>query len=67
VLTDYSSWAGHIVAGGYLLIHDIFPDPAQGGQAPYRIYNLAKASGHFQELTVVKTLGVLQRRRLAHS
>ena len=61
VFTDYSAWAGHIVAGGYLLIHDIFADPAKGGQAPYRVYNLAKAGGLFQELTVVKTLGVLQR------
>ncbi len=62
VFTDYSSWAGHIAAGGYLLIHDIFPDPAKGGQAPYRVYNLAQASGLFQELTMVKTLGVLRRR-----
>jgi MMP 1-O-methyltransferase len=67
VLTDYHCWAGHIAAGGYLLIHDIFPDPSQGGQAPYHIFNLAKASGHFQELAVVKTLGVLKRRRVADS
>jgi predicted O-methyltransferase YrrM len=61
VSADYGSWAGHIAAGGYLLIHDIFADPARGGQAPYRIYNLAKASGLFQEVTMVKTLGVLRR------
>jgi predicted O-methyltransferase YrrM len=61
VLADYQSWAGHIVAEGYLLIHDIFPDPAQGGQAPYQICNLAKASGMFRELTMVNTLGVLKK------
>ena len=44
-LTDYRTWAPHILAGGYLAIHDIFPDPADGGQAPYEIYKLALASG----------------------
>ncbi len=64
--TDYNAWAGHIIPGGYLLIHDIFKDPAKGGQAPYHIYNLAVASGLFQELPMTKTLGVLQRRRCGH-
>ncbi len=27
--------------GGYLVFHDIFPDPEKGGQAPYRVYQLA--------------------------
>lgn len=61
VLSDYSAWAGHIVSGGYLLIHDIFPDPAKGGQAPYKVYKRALASGLFQETAMVNTLGVLQR------
>jgi len=59
--TDYKSWAGHILPGGFLLIHDIFIDPSQGGQAPHRIYNLALESGLFQEVKMVKTLGVLKR------
>jgi predicted O-methyltransferase YrrM len=59
--TDYKAWARHIIPGGYLIIHDIFFDPAQGGQAPYHIYNLAVASGLFREENMVKTLGVLQR------
>jgi len=60
-LTDYRSWAAHIVPQGYLLIHDIFQDPKDGGQAPYQVYQIAKASGLFQELPMTKTLGVLQR------
>jgi hypothetical protein len=59
---DYECWARYIVAGGYLLIHDIFKDPAQGGQAPYQIYQSAVASGLFEELPMTKTLGVLRRR-----
>ena len=59
--TDYKAWAGHILAGGFLLIHDIFPDPSQGGQAPHHIYNLAVESGQFKKVKMVKTLGVLQR------
>lgn len=60
-LTDYQNWAEHIVPKGYLLIHDIFSDPRDGGQAPYRVYEIAKASGLFKELPMTKSLGVLQR------
>jgi len=59
---DYQNWAGHLLPGGYLLIHDIFEDPKQGGQAPFRVYQMALASGLFLELPRVKTLGVLKRR-----
>ena len=59
--TDYSSWVSHLMPGGFLVIHDIFPDLAKGGQAPYCIYKLALASGLFTELPMVKTLGVLKR------
>ncbi|MFO7667315.1 MAG: class I SAM-dependent methyltransferase [Desulfobacterales bacterium] len=60
-LMDYNCWAKHIVSGGYLLIHDIFSDPAKGGQAPYHVYNNALESNLFKELPMTKTLGVLQR------
>jgi predicted O-methyltransferase YrrM len=62
VTADYDCWAGHIVPGGYLLIHDIFEDPADGGQAPYRVYQAALASGRFDELPMTQSLGVLRRR-----
>lgn len=61
VYADYNCWASHVMPGGYLLIHDIFKTPEQGGQAPYQIYRLAQASGLFKVLPMVKTLGVLQR------
>jgi predicted O-methyltransferase YrrM len=60
-LTDYRCWAPHIVPNGYLLIHDIFQDPKDGGQAPWQVYEMARASGRFKELPMTKTLGVLQR------
>lgn len=60
-LGDYRSWASHVMPGGLLLIHDIFPDPADGGQAPYDIYKLALASGLFEALPTINTLGVLRR------
>ena len=62
-LTDYECWARHILPGGYLLIHDIFTDPAEGGQAPHQIYNLARSSGQFDRLPMIETLGVLQRKK----
>ena len=62
-LTDYECWAPHIMPGGYLLIHDIFEDPEEGGQAPRQIYNLARSSEKFNALPIVKTLGVLQHKK----
>jgi MMP 1-O-methyltransferase len=61
-LGDYRSWAGHVIHGGFLIIHDIFPDPTAGGQAPYEIWQLALSSGLFEEVALVETLGVLRRR-----
>ncbi len=60
-MADYRSWAGHIRQGGILAIHDLFPDPAAGGQAPITIYRLALASGLYSEIEVVNTLGLLRR------
>jgi predicted O-methyltransferase YrrM len=59
---DYQGWARHVTTGGILAIHDLFPDPALGGQAPIEIYRRALASGIFDELPPTKTLGVLRRR-----
>jgi len=59
---DYESWAPHVAQGGVLAIHDLFPDPTLGGQAPIEIYRRALASGDFDELPTTKTLGVLRRR-----
>ena len=60
-LTDYRCWVPLIVPGGILAIHDIFPDPAEGGQAPYTIWKMAIASGLFAELPITGTVGFLRR------
>lgn len=60
-MADYISWMPHIMPGGILAIHDIFPDPSKGGQAPYNIYKLALSSGLFKELPMTNTLGILRR------
>ena len=59
--TDYDCWARHLLPGGYLLIHDIFKNPDDGGQAPYQVYKEALSSGDFRELSMIKTLGVLHK------
>jgi predicted O-methyltransferase YrrM len=61
-VTDYRCWAHHLMPGGFLLIHDIFENPGDGGQAPYEVYQLALASGLFEPHSRVKTLGVLRRK-----
>jgi len=59
--TDYRCWTPHLINNGYLLIHDIFPDPLKGGQAPYSIYKKALESGLFNEVEMIQTLGILKR------
>lgn len=58
---DYEAWSGHLMPGGFLLIHDIFKNPEAGGQAPYQIYRKALSSGRFSEIPMTGTLGVLRR------
>lgn len=60
-LTDYRAWSGHVMRGGLLAIHDVFPNPADGGRPPFEIWKLAQESGLFEALPLVKSLGVLQR------
>jgi predicted O-methyltransferase YrrM len=60
--TDLACWAPQVAPGGILAIHDLFPDPADGGQAPITIYRAALAGGAFDELPGTKTLGVLRRK-----
>ncbi len=59
---DYDGWARWVRPGGALLIHDVFPDPADGGRPPYEIYRQALDSGDFTEVGVAGSLRVLQRR-----
>lgn len=60
---DYEGWAPHVAEGGLLVIHDVFPDPVDEwtGQAPYRIYLRALASGAFIEVSATDSLRVLRR------
>ena len=60
-LLDYRCWAGHIIQGGILCIHDLYPNAETGGQAPWAVYKLALASGLFKEIKRVNSLGVLRR------
>ena len=58
---DYEGWAPWVAPGGALAIHDVFPDPADGGQAPFRIYQRALASGAFTEVRYAGSLRILER------
>jgi predicted O-methyltransferase YrrM len=58
---DYELWSGAIAPGGALVIHDVFADPADGGQAPYHVYLRALESGRFTEQRAVGSLRVLER------
>jgi hypothetical protein len=47
--------------GGILAIHDVFPDPADGGRPPYELYCRALESGAFEDISAAGSLRVLVR------
>ncbi len=58
---DYAGWAPWLDRDGLLVIHDVFPDPADGGQAPYHVFLRALESGAFSEVETVGSMRVLRR------
>lgn len=58
-MADYATWAHHVLAGGVLAIHDVFENAADGGQAPFRVWQRAVADG----FTPVDTTGSLRTLR----
>ncbi|CAB4929837.1 unannotated protein [freshwater metagenome] len=60
---DQDAWVAKLAVGGTLAVHDVFPDPADGGQAPFGVYTRVLASGGFTELPGTGSLRVLRRDR----
>ncbi len=58
--TDYTSWARWVQPGGLLVVHDVFPDPADGGRPPYEIYLRACGDG-FAEVEALGSVRALRR------
>jgi predicted O-methyltransferase YrrM len=61
VEADYAGWAPFVMNGGLLAIHDVFPDPADGGRPPFDVYRRAVASGSFEEVPTCGSLRLLRR------
>lgn len=61
-MADYCTWGRCVRPGGYLCVHDVFPNPADGGQAPYHILCEARATGAWDHEETVETLAILRRR-----
>jgi predicted O-methyltransferase YrrM len=58
---DYRGWAPLVALGGWLAIHDVFPDPADGGRPPYDLFCAALQSQEFVEDGACGSLRVLRR------
>jgi hypothetical protein len=59
-MADYEGWAHLVKPGGVLAIHDVFEDRADGGQAPFRVWQRAVADG-FTPLATTGSLRTLRR------
>jgi MMP 1-O-methyltransferase len=60
-MRDYASWSRHLVRGGLLAIHDVFEDPADGGQAPFHVWQRAVADG-LEPIATTGSLRILRQR-----
>ena len=60
-LADYEAWAPFVAPGGLLVFHDVFEDPAAGGQAPFLVWKAAVDSGSFAPVSTTGSLRVLRR------
>lgn len=59
---DFEGWAPRVAVGGTLAIHDVFPDPADGGRPPYeQIFVPAVESGRFRLVSATGSLRILRR------
>ena len=58
---DYDLWTPWVGMDGLLVIHDVFPDPADGGRPPFEIYCRALESEEFTEVSATGSLRVLRR------
>lgn len=58
---DYENWMPHVAIGGVVAIHDVFPDPADGGRPPFEIWTRAMESGAFDDVSATGSLRVLRR------
>lgn len=58
---DFDGWARWVEVGGALIIHDVFPNPDDGGQAPFHIYQRALGTGAFREVFAMGSMRVLER------
>jgi len=59
---DFEGWTPHVADGGTLAIHDVFPDPADGGRPPYeQIFLPAVESGRFELVSATGSLRILRR------
>jgi len=60
-LDDWRAFGPRVCRGGLLVIHDVFDNPACGGQAPHTVWQMAVASGLFAEHSQCDTLRALKR------
>jgi predicted O-methyltransferase YrrM len=59
-MADYEHWSPHVLPGGLLAVHDVFEDPAEGGQAPFHVWERAVADG-FAPVSATGSLRVARR------
>ena len=58
---DFATFARHLLPGGLLAVHDVFPDPRDGGQPPWHVVQRALRDAAFTQVSEQGSLRVLER------
>ena len=58
---DFATFARHLLPGGLLAVHDVFPDPRDGGQPPWHVVQRALRDAAFTPVGEHGSLRVLER------
>lgn len=67
VEADFHAWGRLVTPSGWLCFHDVYQNPADGGHAPFEVFERARASRAWKFEGLVGSLGVLRRRGLLAS
>jgi hypothetical protein len=58
---DLLGWWPHLPIGSWLAIHDVFPDPADGGRPPFELWQAALSTGQWRDDGGLGSLRLLRR------
>lgn len=61
VYEDFLYWGNQVITGGYVCIHDVFPDATYDGSGPWQVFEFARITNRWEQVDLIESLGILRR------